>query len=151
MSVMMPVRGQSFARKEDTRPESESRCHPVRFAGDARRNAKLRAANAYRIAQIDAKSQQQIVGNGDRLVVELRIGRIQLKGAVEGIAFKVGPLDGYENGNVAARGRHADRFCDARRLDPLGLEVLQRPKIRLGRPQRQTHGNIRGHQRACFA
>ncbi len=35
--------GESFARKQDAGSESESRRHPVRFADDARRNAKLRS------------------------------------------------------------------------------------------------------------
>ena len=57
--------GKSFAREEDARSECESRCHPVRFAHDARRDAKLLLADADRIAELDPEPQQQVVGNAD--------------------------------------------------------------------------------------
>ena len=108
------------------------------------------SANTYRIAQIDAKTQQQIVGNSDGLSSSCAsAGSSPDRRRTD--SAKVSALDGNQNGNVAARGCHADGFGHPGGLDPFGSRSFSVSKVGLGRPERQPHGNVGGHQRSCFA
>ena len=100
---------------------------------------------------MNPETEQQIVGYGNRVLIQMSSSGVQLELAVKGVLCEIRSLDRNQDRRATAGGGHGDRFRYSGRFNAFRLKLREEFQLCRRRLDRHSDRDVRRHQRPGFA